>query len=143
MDALLLYRNEIPVVGTDCLPGPVPALADAAGTDTVLLSYVRDHITPGGTRAAIIGMFVLLVPIILVAALLPHPPRASAPDGGRPVPSLAEQDAITLCLVDARKGDVLWFDIQFVNTTRDLLDASDVDRLIGAASAKFKEATRQ
>ena len=64
-------------------------------------------------------------------------------DSGHSLPPLAERDAITLCLVDARKGDVLWFDIQFVGTNKDLLDASDVDRQVGDAYTKFKQATSQ
>ena len=141
MDALLPYRNEIPAVGVDCLPGPVPALADAAETDTLLLAYARDHITPASTRAAIVGLVVLVVPIILAAIFfqVSHPPSSQPTDGGHPLQPLAERDAITLCLVDARKGDVLWFSMQFVNKTKDLLDASDIDQLIRAAYANFKD----
>jgi hypothetical protein len=144
MDALL-PSNAIPLVGVDCLPGPTLALADAAGTDTLLLAYATGHIKPASTRAAIVGFGGLAVPLIVAAmvgravGLYPPPPRG---DNSHPLSPLATRDAITLCLVDARKGEVLWFDTQFVGTM-DLLDASDVDALIGAAYDKFKEARSQ
>jgi hypothetical protein len=145
MEAIPLKALETAVSAVDCLPGPAPALAEAAGTGALLLVYARDRIRPIGTRVAIVlSVPIFLVaavfePVLLVGAMAPPPKdRDSAV-----LHPLAEQDAITLCLVDARKGDVSWLDIQFLSGTKDLLDASDVDELIGEAYVKFKEAMRR
>ncbi len=144
MGAIPMKTLETAVSHVDCLPGPALALADAAGTGALLLVYARDRIRPVSTRAAIM----LAVPIFLVAAvlnptLLGGAMRTPKDSDSAVLHPLAEQNAITLCLVDARKGDVSWLDIEFLGSTQDLLDASDVDRLVGAAYAKFKEATRR
>jgi hypothetical protein len=136
--------------GGACLPGPAPALADTAGTDTLLLLYAGDNITTAGKRTVILIGLVVVAPIALAVMVLLFPfgssgsvPRLSnggasdLPLGGFPV-----RAAITLCLVDARKGDTLWFDLEPIGTGN-LLDASDVERLIGGAYAKFKKAVQQ
>jgi hypothetical protein len=47
-----------------CLPGPTPSLADAAGTDALLLVVASDRITTVGYRATLIALGVVLVPIV-------------------------------------------------------------------------------
>jgi hypothetical protein len=118
----------------DCLPGPVLALANAAGTDTLLLAYARETIETAGARAVTLGISVVLAPVLLLAALF------YGVDVFRENPDrrIREMNAIALCLVDARQGDILWFDLRFLDNGS-LLDASDVDRLIGTAYVNFRE----
>ena len=89
-------------------------------------------------------MIVLIIPLVAVM-LWPfprffHPPIGPISTGGDL--RVAAQDTITLCLVDARKGDSLWFHLQPIGMA-DLRNPSDVERLIGAAYSKFREATHQ
>ncbi len=119
----------------DCLAGPALALADAAGTDTLLLVYARDTIVSAGERMTMLGIAVMLAPVILLAALFYGPEIFR----DNPDQRVSDMNAIALCLVDARQGDILWFDLRFLDTGS-LLDASDVDRRIGAAYVKFREA---
>jgi len=125
--------------GVACLPGPVLALADAAGTDAVLLAYASDRIYTAGFHAFMVATFVLMVPFVAAVILFAGP--AALPGGANSASDdtrVAAFDKITLCLVDPRKGDVLWFHLQYIRTGN-LLDASYVERLIGAAYAKFRE----
>jgi hypothetical protein len=129
-----------------CLPGAMPSLADAAGTDAILLVVASDRITTIGFRAALVTFGVIAVPVVLLASIVGPATvwksfRSNATSGPSEV-RLAAMDAITLCLVDARKGDTLWFDLEPVGTG-DLLDAALVDRLIGNAYTRFKETTHQ
>jgi hypothetical protein len=122
----------------DCLAGPAPALANAAGTDTLLLVYARDTIASASEHMTNLGIAVMLAPVILLGALFYGPGIF----GDNPDQRVSDMSAIALCLVDARQGDILWFDLRFLNTGS-LLDASDVDRRIGAAYVKFTEAAHQ
>jgi hypothetical protein len=118
--------------GRACLPGPVRALADAAGTDTLLLVYAEDNIMTPDKLSVVLTGLVVIAPITL-AVILSNGGNLASPLGA---------PAITLCLVDARKGDTLWFDLEPIGMGN-LLDASDVERLVGGAYAKFKKAARQ
>jgi hypothetical protein len=71
-----------------------------------------------------------------MSTLVESPPPTQVAGGLR----LAGFNAITLCLVDGRRGDTLWFDLEPIGTG-DLRDASDIDRLIGNAYTRFREAT--
>jgi hypothetical protein len=141
MDALLPYPDAIPVVGVDCLPGPTPALVAAAGTDTLLLAYASDRIKPASTRAAIVALGVPLFLAGMFAQFI-GVRRSTRPHGhdGHAMSPLATRDAITLCLVNARTDEVLWFDTRFVGS-KDLLDTSDVDAMVGSAYRRFKKAS--
>ncbi len=135
MEDILAARVE---KGVACLPGPALALADAAGTDALLLVYASDRIMTSGFRAAMVATFVVIVPLFAATLWLAWPPfRISASDY-----HVAALDTITLCLVDPRKGDVLWFHLQPIGIGN-LLDASHVERLIGGAYAKFREAAHR
>jgi hypothetical protein len=120
----------------DCLAGPAPALANAAGTDTLLLVYATDNIGSVGNHLTNLAAAAMVAPIILWGALV-YGPEIFRDD---PDHRVSQMNAIALCLVDARQGDILWFDLRFLNSGN-LLDASDVDRRIGAAYAEFRKAT--
>lgn len=116
-----------------CLIGPTPALADAAGTDALLLVYAKDSITAPSMWA--VG--VLLLPIFLyLAPFFESAARSTRSERVR----LA--DTITLCLVDPRKAETLWFHRALIGTGN-LLSASHVERLIGRAHATFTESLGQ
>lgn len=127
--------------GVACLPGPTLALADAAGTDALLLVYARDRIMTGGFRAAIAALIVATVGFFAVFLAVRHNPLGPGEfsEGEYRVGGL---NTIALCLVDPRKGDALWLDLQAIGTGS-LLDASYVERLIGGAYAKLGEAAHQ
>ena len=146
--------------GVACLPESAPALTEGTDTDILLLAYGSDRIKTAGFRAALVIGAVLVVPLLVVlvglvvgllfgapmaitgandapiSTLVESAPPAPAPAGLR----LAALKAITLCLVDGRRGDTLWFGLETIGTGN-LRDASDVDRLIGTAYRKFREST--
>ncbi|HEX9532797.1 MAG TPA: hypothetical protein VGA58_08505 [bacterium] len=138
MEDILVARVD---KGVACLPGPTLALADAAGTNALLLAYASDRIKTGGLRAAMVVTFVLVIPVFAAMVILDPSwlGRVKPVVGDYRVQAL---DTITLCLVDPRKGDVLWFHLQPIGTGN-LLDGSHVERLIGDAYAKFREAAHQ
>jgi hypothetical protein len=122
----------------DCLAGPAPALANAAGTDALLLVYAKDSIGSASSRLTNLGAAVMVAPIVLWGTIV-YGPEIFSDDPDQRVSSMR---AIALCLVDARQGDILWFDLRPLNGGH-LLDASDVDRRIGDAYAEFREAVQR
>jgi hypothetical protein len=122
----------------DCLAGPAAVLANAAGTDSLLLVYAKDSIGSASSRLTNLGAAAMVAPIILWGTMV-YGPEIFSDD---PDHRVSNMNAIALCLVDARQGDILWFDLRFLNRGN-LLDASDVDRRIGAAYAEFREATQR
>ena len=122
----------------DCLAGPAPALANAASTDSLLLVYAKDSIGSASSRLMNLGAAAMVAPIILWGTIV-YGPEIYRDD---PDQRVSNMNAIALCLVDARQGDILWFDLRPLNDGH-LLDASDVDRRIGAAYAEFREATQR
>jgi hypothetical protein len=112
-----------------CLFGPAVALADAAGTDTVLLVYAKDSFMTASSLAVLIPSFIILLPFFFVfASALPHSSEGTPRVG---------QEMIALCLVDPRKGETIWFHTESLGFGN-LLDASDVEGAIQRAHAKFK-----
>jgi hypothetical protein len=120
----------------DCLAGPAPELVSAAGTDTLLLVYAKDSIASVKDRLVHLAATAMVMPVILYGAVV-YGPEIFRDNPDRRV---GDMKAIALCLVDARQGDILWFDLRFLNGGN-LLDASDVERRIGDAYADFRQAT--
>jgi hypothetical protein len=113
-----------------CLSGPAVALADAAGTDTVLLVYARDSIMTPGSLAALIPLAVVALPLMLfLEPFFRGGSSATAPRVG--------VETVALCLVDPRRGETIWFHTEPLGFGN-LLDASDVEGVIQRAYAKFK-----
>jgi hypothetical protein len=120
-------------------------LADAAGTDALLLVVASDRIATAGYWATMVTLGVVLVPVgLLLTVVYPDwfwPSLRRGATSGPTELRLAAMDTIALCLVDPHKGDTLWFDLEPVGAG-DLRDATLVDRLIGHFYTRFREATR-
>lgn len=99
--------------------GPLPALAEASETDALLFIQAVDHISSGGRIARNVAIALIstafMVPII--------------PGGGI--------TAITAALVDARTGDILWFNRQASGGSHDLRDPASAEEFVKDAFEAF------
>jgi hypothetical protein len=115
-----------------CLAGPAPELANATGTDAILLVYATEQITPPGQLALFTPLFIVALPIMILLAWVMEPAaRASQVRG-------LGGDLVALCLVEPRKGATVWFHTEELGF-KSLLDSSDVERLIQHAYDRFRE----
>ncbi len=92
--------------------GPLPKLAQAAEADAVLFVYAVDHISSGGRVA--LNIFTVLVGAAAGVIIVPA--------GGATV--------VTAALVDAKTGDVLWFNARASRGGHDLREAASAENLI-------------
>jgi len=84
--------------------GPLPALAQAAGTDVLLFVYARNRIPSQGEFTANVMIGALALGAGMAAS------RFGAPAFWLAIGSLPATPAVvTAALVDARTGDILWF----------------------------------
>lgn len=93
--------------------GPLLSLAEATEADALLFVYARDHVSTGGRIA--LNVFAVLVGLATGVVVIP---------GGGPT-------AIVTALVDARTGDVLWFNVRGSGGAHDLREAASAEELLG------------
>jgi len=103
--------------------GPLPELAEAAKTDALLFVYAEDHISSAG-RAAL-NVFTVLIGAAAGLAIIPA--------GGATM--------VTAALVDAKTGDLLWFNAQVSHGGHDLRNPASVDSLIADTFAALAKET--
>jgi hypothetical protein len=101
--------------------GPLPTLAEASGADALLFVYAVDHISTGG-RVALNVMTVLLGAAAGVVII---------PAGG--------QTTMVTALVDARTGDLLWFNARGSGGAHDLRDPASAESLAAEVFREFGE----
>lgn len=102
--------------------GPLPALADVAGTDAFLFLFARDHVSTGGRVAlTVLGV---LVGVATGVFIVPRP-------GGT--------DIMT-ALVDSQTGDVLWFDHRGSGGGYDLRDPASTEELVAQVAEELIKA---
>lgn len=126
--------------GVACIPGPAPALAEATGAEALLLVYANDYVTTTGTIVVLITLAVVLAPLFIFPFSWPYLIKEAT----EPAPEmrLAIRKAVTLCLIDARTGEVIWFDYRGLGA-ESLLETSKAERLMSDAYAKFREAAKK
>ncbi len=118
---------------TGCSPVPIPGLIEAAGADALLLFYATDRIQTAGRIALNAGLLVVLSAL----ALMPLRPAAEhAPEGQE----LADTNGVSLCVVDTKTSEVLWFHVGTVGAGR-LTDPGTVDAIVETSYRHFRAAS--
>jgi hypothetical protein len=103
--------------------GPLPKLGEAAAADALLFVYAVDHISSGG-RVALNVFTVLLAAAAGVVVV---------PAGGHTM--------VTAALVDARTGDLLWFNARATRGGHDLRDATSAESIVADTFAALSKDT--
>lgn len=102
--------------------GPLPTLAEATESDALLFVYARDYVSTGGRIA--LNVFGVLVGLATGVFVIP---------GGGPT-------AIVTALVDARSGDVLWFNFRGPGRAHNLRDPTSAEELLAEVFADLRRA---
>ncbi len=103
--------------------GPLPKVAQAADADALLFVYAVDHISSGGRVA--LNIFTVLVGAAAGVIIVPA--------GGATV--------VTAALVDAKTGDLLWFNARASRGGHDLREAASAESLINDTFAELVKDT--
>jgi hypothetical protein len=101
--------------------GPLPALAEASEADALLFVTALDHISTGGRVARNIALVLIGAAAGVVVI----------PAGGATVMAAA--------LVDARTGDILWFNRHATGGGHDLRDPASADAFVAQAFEAFSK----
>jgi len=118
-----------------CVASPVPALAEAADGDAVLLTYAVESIkTPkvmavGAVAGVVDPSNWLFLPLWL----------AADPKGWAGYFWGAGHTAVQFCLVDPRTAEVLWSQFEESYAGRVLQNPARVDSLVADAAKKFQQ----
>jgi hypothetical protein len=103
--------------------GPLPEFAEAAKTDALLFVYAEDHISSGGRVA--LNVFTMLIG--MAGGVLIIPPGGAT--------------RITAALVDAKSGDVLWFNARASQGGHDLRNPASAASLVADTFAALAKDT--